>query len=111
MSPRICYVGLESLPVLAPEFEQHGIGGEQLQQSLLAKVFFRRGFPVSMVVGDYGQHDGAIWDAVQVYKAYSAREGIPVARFLHPRRTKLCAVLRRAAADVYYVSCAARARG
>jgi glycosyltransferase involved in cell wall biosynthesis len=59
-----------------------------------------------MVVGDYGQPDGAVWDAVQVYKAYSADEGIPVLRFLHPRWTKLWGALRRAAADVYYVSCA-----
>jgi hypothetical protein len=106
MKPRICFVGLENLPVLAPEFEQHGIGGEQVQQSLLAKAFVRRGFPVSMVVGDYGQQDGATWSGIQVYKAYRAREGIPVVRFVHPRWTKLLGALRRAAADVYYVSCA-----
>jgi glycosyltransferase involved in cell wall biosynthesis len=107
MTPRICFVGLGNLPVLAPEFEQHGIGGEQVQQSLLAKAFVRRGFPVFMVVGDYGQQDGAIWSGVQTYKAYSAHEGIPVLRFVYPRWTKLWAGLRRAAADVYYVSCAA----
>jgi hypothetical protein len=106
MMARVCFVGLENLPVLAPEFEQHGIGGAQLQQSLLAKAFVRRGFPVSMVVGDYGQPDGAIWSGVQTYKAYSAHEGIPVVRFVHPRWTKLWAALRRADAEVYYVSCA-----
>jgi hypothetical protein len=103
---RICFVGLDNLPVLAPEFEQHGIGGAQLQQSLLAKALVRRGFPVSMVVGDYGQQDGAVWNGVRTNKAYSAREGIPVVRFVYPRWTKLCAALRRADADVYYVSCA-----
>jgi len=106
MTPRICFVGLESLPVLAPEFEQHGIGGEQLQQSLLAKAFVRSGFPVSMVVGDYGQPDGAAWSGIKTYKASSAGEGIPIVRFVYPRWTKLCAALRRADADVYYVSCA-----
>jgi glycosyltransferase involved in cell wall biosynthesis len=106
MTPRICFVGLENLPVLAPEFERYGIGGEQVQQSLLAKAFVRRGFPVSMVVGDYGQPDGSTWSGVQVYKAYRAREGIPVVRFLYPRWSKLWGALRRAAADVYYVSCA-----
>jgi glycosyltransferase involved in cell wall biosynthesis len=103
---RICFVGLENLPVLAPEFEQYGTGGAQLQQTLLAKAFARQGYSVSMVVGDYGQEDGASWSGVRTYKAYSAREGIPVVRFLHPRWTKLCAAMRRAAADVYYVSCA-----
>lgn len=106
MTTRICFVGLENLPVLAPEFEQHGIGGAQVQQSLVARAFARRGFPVSMVCGDYGQQDGATWSGVRVYKAYSADEGIPVVRFVYPRWTKLCGALRRAAADVYYVSCA-----
>ena len=106
MTTRICFVGLENFPVLAPEFEQHGIGGEQVQQSLLAMAFARRGFPVSMVCGDYGQQDGATWSGVRVYKAYGADEGIPVVRFVHPRWTKLWGALRRAAADVYYVSCA-----
>lgn len=106
MSVRICFVGLENLPVLAPEFAQHRVGGAQLQQTLLAKALVRRGMAVSMVVGDYGQEDGAVWNGIRTYKAYSAHEGIPVVRFLHPRWTKLCAAMRRAAADVYYVSTA-----
>lgn len=97
-------MGLTNLPVLAPEFEQHGIGGAQLQQTLLAKALARRGFQVSMVVGDYGQQDGAVWAGVQTYKASRPREGVPVLRFVHPRWTKLIAALRRAAADIYYVS-------
>jgi len=90
--------------VLAPEFEQHGIGGAELQQTLLAKALVRRGFQVSMVVGDYGQQDGAVWSGVRTYKASGPWEGVPVLRFVHPRWTKLVAALRRAAADVYYVS-------
>jgi glycosyltransferase involved in cell wall biosynthesis len=106
MTPHVCFVGLQNLPVLAPEFEQHGMGGAQLQQTLLAKALVKRGITVSMVVGDYGQPDGAVWSGIRTYRAYSAREGIPVVRFLHPRWTKLTAALRRANADVYYVSCA-----
>ena len=104
---RICFVGLENLPVLAPEFEHHRIGGAQVQQTLVAKALARRGLAVSMVVGDYGQPDGAAWSGVRTYKAYSADEGIPVVRFVHPRWTKLWGALRRADAEVYYVSCAA----
>ena len=55
---RICFVGLDSLPVLAPEYQQHRIGGEQVQQTLLARALARRGFEVSMIVYDYGQADG-----------------------------------------------------
>jgi len=104
LTARICFVGLANLPVLAPEFEQHGVGGAELQQTLLAKALARRGFQVSMVVGDYGQQDGAVWSGVQTYKASKPSEGVPVLRFVHPRWTKLVAALRRAAADVYYVS-------
>ena len=97
-------MGLANLPVLAREFEQYGVGGAELQQTLLAKALARRGFQVSMVVGDYGQQDGAVWSGVQTYKAAKPSEGVPVLRFVHPRWTKLVAALRRAAADVYYVS-------
>ena len=58
MTARICFVGLENLPVLAAEFEQGGIGGAQVQQTLLARALVRRGFPVSMVVGDRPSTDG-----------------------------------------------------
>ena len=103
---KICFLGLENLPVLAPEFNQHGIGGEEVQHTLLAKSLARRGHDVSMVVYDYGQKDLARWDQVTTYKAYRARAGIPVMRFVHPRWTGIWQALRRADADVYYVSCA-----
>lgn len=103
---KICFLGLENLPVLAPEFNQHGIGGEEVQHTLLAKSLARRGHEVSMVVYDYGQKDLARWDQVTTYKAYRASAGIPVMRFFHPRWTGIWQALRRADADVYYVSCA-----
>jgi len=57
-----------------------------------------------MVVADFGQSDGATWDGIRTYRAYAPQAGIPVLRFLHPRWTRLWAALKRAAADVYYVS-------
>jgi glycosyltransferase involved in cell wall biosynthesis len=105
MTARICFVALGNLPVLAPEFEQHPIGGAELQQTLLAKALARRGFQVSMVVGDYGQADGAAWSGVTTYKASGFNEGVPVLRFVYPRWTKLVGALRRAGADIYYTSC------
>jgi glycosyltransferase involved in cell wall biosynthesis len=103
---KICFLGLENLPVLAPQYNQHGIGGEQVQHTLLAKALVRRGHSVSMVVLDYGQADGAAWDRVFTYKAYRATAGIPVLRYVYPRWTGVWSALRRADADVYYVSCA-----
>jgi glycosyltransferase involved in cell wall biosynthesis len=102
----VCFVGLGNLPVLAREYARHRAGGAELQQTLLARALARRGWRVSMVVADYGQPDGRVWDGIRTYKAYAADEGIPVVRFLHPRWTKLHAAMRRADADIYYTSCA-----
>jgi glycosyltransferase involved in cell wall biosynthesis len=103
---KICLVGLDNLPVLAPEYRQHTIGGESVQQTLLGRALARRGHGVSMVVGDYGQRDGAEWEGIRVFKAYRPDAGIPVLRFIHPRWTGLWSALTRADADLYYTSCA-----
>lgn len=59
-----------------------------------------------MVVGDYGQADGAEFGGIRVFKAYSPDAGVPVLRFVHPRWTGLWSALARADADAYYTSCA-----
>jgi glycosyltransferase involved in cell wall biosynthesis len=104
--PHVCLVGLGNLPVLAREYSDRPAGGEELQHALLARALVRRGWRVSMVVADYGQADGAVWNGIKTYKAYGPDEGVPVVRFLHPRWTKLHGALRRADADIYYTSCA-----
>ena len=103
---KVCFVGLENLPVLARQYNRHRIGGEQVQQTLLAKALATRGYRVSMVVADYGQPDSAAWHGVTTYKAYRADAGLPVLRFVYPRWTGTWAALMRADADVYYTSCA-----
>lgn len=103
---KICFVGLDNLPVLAPEYGQHTIGGESVQQTLLARALTRRGHEVSMVVADYGQRDAAQWEGIRTFKAYRRDAGIPVLRFIHPRWTGIWSALKRAGADLYYVSCA-----
>ena len=103
---KICFAGIDNLPVLAPEYGDLPIGGESVQQTLLARVLARRGHAVSMVVADHGQDDGAQWDGIRVYKTYRPGSGIPVVRFLHPRWTGTWRALARANADVYYTSCA-----
>jgi glycosyltransferase involved in cell wall biosynthesis len=102
----LCLVGLDNLPVLAPEFREHAIGGESVQQTLLAKALARRGHTVSMVTADHGQQDGAICGRIRVYKAYRPAAGVPLLRFVHPRWTGLWSALARADAQLYYTSCA-----
>jgi glycosyltransferase involved in cell wall biosynthesis len=103
---KICLVGLSNLPALAPEFRNNTVGGESVQQTLLARALARRGHDVSMVVADYGQPDGADYENVRVFKAYRFQAGIPVLRFIHPRWTRLWSAMMRADADLYYTSCA-----
>jgi glycosyltransferase involved in cell wall biosynthesis len=104
LDPSICFAGLTNLPVLAREYAHHGIGGMQVQQTLLARMLARRGFDVSMVVADYGQEDGASWDGITTWRTFRPSAGIPVLRYIHPRWTRIWAALKRADADIYYVS-------
>ena len=103
---KICLVGLHNLSVLVPEYKNHYVGGEPVQQTLLGKALVRRGHDVSMVVADYGQIDDLECRTIRLFKAYRLDAGIPVLRFLHPRWTGLWSALMRADADLYYTSCA-----
>lgn len=103
---KICFVGPENLPALAPEFASGAMGGAQLQQVLLARGLLRHGFDVSMVVADLGQAEGASWSGVRTHRAYRPSAGLPVLRFVHPRLTGVWRGMRRADADIYYCSCA-----
>jgi len=102
----ICLVGLHNLSALVPQYKHHTVGGEPVQQSLLARALASRGHQVSMVVADYGQADGLQCDGIRTFKAYRPAAGVPVLRFIHPRWTGLWSALRRADADLYYTSCA-----
>jgi glycosyltransferase involved in cell wall biosynthesis len=57
-----------------------------------------------MVVMDYGQPDGVTWDGIRTHRAYRLSAGLPVLRFIFPRWTSVWAALKRADANVYYVS-------
>lgn len=103
---RICLVGQHNLSVLAPIYQDQTVGGEPVQQTLLARALARRGHDVTMVSADHGQADGMEYRGVRVFKSYRPDAGVPVLRFVHPRWTGLWSALRRADADLYYTSCA-----
>jgi glycosyltransferase involved in cell wall biosynthesis len=103
---KICFLGLENLPVLAPGFGKFSVGGAQVQQTLLARALEHAGHTVSMVVADYGQADGCGWDGIRTFKACAPDAGIPMLRFVYPRWTSIWSALGRADADLYYTSCA-----
>ena len=105
-SVKVCLLGLENVAVFMPGFDGYRVGGEQVQQSLLARALGCHGFQVSMICMDYGQPDGVEQDKVRVYKAYAPDAGLPILRSIYPRWIKLWSALRRADADIYYASCA-----
>lgn len=82
------------------------IGGESVQQTLLARALSNAGYETSMIVEDHGQPDSEIIDGIRIWKTYRQRAGLPVIRFIHPRFTSVWSALKRADADIYYQSCA-----
>lgn len=102
---KICLISLRALPALSDEHKHERIGGEEVQHSLLAKALVRLGYDVRLVVGDFGQADGAVYEGVTTLKAYEETAGIPGLRFF-PRWARVWAAMSRADADVYYYSCA-----
>ncbi len=108
---KICFIGYDNLPALSPEYAAHPMGGESVQQTLLARALARRGHDVSMVVLDYGQPDGELWEGIRVFKAFRLDAGLKVLRFVHPRWTGVWSALTRADSDLYYTSCADRLPG
>ena len=108
---RICFVGLESYPVLNPAKCTVMHGGEGVQQTLLAREFRRRGYEVHMLALDHGQPNGEVIHGINVWKTYEAKAGLPVLRIVYPRASAILKALKNADADVYYQSCAGMITG
>lgn len=102
----ICFIGLDNYSVLNPNSGLKYIGGESVQQTLLAKAFVTLGYQVKMIVEDCGQPDGEIISGIEVIKAFRKRAGVRGVRYFYPRITSLSKAILRADADVYYWSCA-----
>ena len=101
-STRVCFVAPHAWPVLARDSGIAMAGGAEVQMAILARLFARNGYAVSMITHDHGQPEGKRVDGVTVHKAFAPRAGLPGLRFLHPRLTAMWSALERADADIYY---------
>jgi len=100
--PHLCFVAPWAWPVFSRDSRIKLVGGAEVQQSVLMRLFQRNGYRVSLVTLDFGQPQHAVVDGITVYKTYRMQDGIPVLRFLHPRLTSMWQALREVDADIYY---------
>jgi len=101
---RICIVGLDSYGMLSGEGNSKYIGGESIQQVLLARAWRDLGHEVSIIVYDEGQGARRKIDGITAIAAHTRQSGIPGLRFFHPRATRLLAAMIGADADAYFQS-------
>jgi len=100
--PHVCFVAPTAWPVLSGNPDIGVIGGAEVQQSILARLLVRAGYPVSMICLDYGQAQRVAVNGVWVHKIHRPEAGWPVVRFIHPRMTSMWQAMAEVNADIYY---------
>jgi glycosyltransferase involved in cell wall biosynthesis len=109
--PSLCFVAPHAWPVLSGDARIAVVGGAEVQQAILARLFAAHGYRVSMICLDFGQAPRAEVERVTVHRAYRMASGLPGLRFFHPRLSSMWRAMRAADADIYYYRSAALLAG
>jgi glycosyltransferase involved in cell wall biosynthesis len=109
--PHICFVAPYLWPVLARDASIKVVGGAEVQQAVLARLFRRAGYRVSAICQSFGQPRRAEVDGIEVHSLYRQEDGLPILRFFHPRLTRMWQALVEVDADIYYQRSAAHLTG
>ena len=102
--PSLCFVAHNAYGALAGVDTGH-LGGIERQQSLMARWFAKRGYPVSMITWDQGQPENLNVEGVRIIKMCRRTAGWKGIRFVYPKWTSLCRAMQQADADIYYYNC------
>src|SRR5687768_13851937 len=78
--PHLCFLAPHAWPVFSGIPHPGTIGGAEVQQSTLARLFAANGYRVSMICLDYGQPQRSVMHGVTVHKAFRPEAGLPVLR-------------------------------
>jgi glycosyltransferase involved in cell wall biosynthesis len=101
--PSVCFVGTGPVvhKVLASDAPDQ-IGGAELQLKEIAFRLADRGWPISFVVGDYGQESTCLHPDIRVLKAHAPHEQKTGIRFLTRDLPRFLGALDQADADIYF---------
>ena len=98
-APRICFVSMEVYPNLRPGVAEEA-GGAGFQIVQLASGLSRKGYPVSFVVGDYGQGFHETIDGFEIFRSNKVAYDRSFTRSLS-NLWRLFKAMRAARADHY----------
>ena len=109
--PHVCFVAPYLWPVLARDASIKVVGGAEVQQAVLARLFRRAGYRVSVICQSFGQPERTEVDGIDVRAVFRQEDGLPILRFFHPRLTRMWRALHDVDADIYYQRSAAHLTG
>jgi glycosyltransferase involved in cell wall biosynthesis len=103
----VCFVAPSVYPILANLRKVELVGGAEVQQAILARLFRADGHRVSLLTADYGQPAKTECDGIEVYRLPNVgQRGIKGLRFVYPHMTDVVKGLRAIDPEILYMRAA-----